>query len=654
LTRVEPDGGGGGAVGINPQLLQSMINTMNSSAGDALNLVNGYISQLSRVGLDTSSLSKAVQDLNWAQDQVPMLNRRQSLAQAMAEQNPGLVDVSAGAGALDFPTTQAAQAAGKANGAKALQAIEDHGNDDFILTELEQYADDPAYMAAFFTALGPQGLTALGLQVTGYQQSGDRGQYRTWSAAVGQGLATASYQMPYKSGWLGQLQLPNDLVADPALPQLSLIQPFLEHGVYSSAWLGPLGQYAMQQAFIQQQPGLAESPPVALDGIWTALSNNPAFDAQFYRQNFSNENNPADSISGVMSSMYEISVADSAFARMVQSATVAPADAAGSGPYAANAQLTVRYFGADSSLRTSGAVRAVFGTIAENYFDDLTYTVRAAAPGIGAKNIPGLQVTASEPEWGNFIEEAMRDKTTAAQLLTFYTTWVNRQPPDDRGSGLEHVPENQGFWNDSSLGLLNDFMARSYKGAGAPAGQGPVSIAEIAAEGGSAFFTSLVFGPEAGIADALLEGGKDTFQAAAKQTLQSVWPDTVDSSPNGAEALGQLTNVQQQWAGTVNRWYNGSPGQNQPPPPIDPVQYLGQTYTGDPTAYEKRYGGSFIKDGRIEDPGTIAENPQALAAYNAWLQDPAIVNANESRFRTWGFGELMSQYANSYSGGGRG
>ena len=66
----------------------------------------------------------------------------------MAEQNPGLVDVSAGAGALDFPTTQAAQAAGKANGAKALQAIEDHGNDDFILTELEQYADDPAYMAA--------------------------------------------------------------------------------------------------------------------------------------------------------------------------------------------------------------------------------------------------------------------------------------------------------------------------------------------------------------------------------------------------------------------------------------------------------------------------------------------------------------------------
>ena len=88
MTRVEPDGGGGDAVGINPQLLQSMINTMDSSAGDALNLVNGYTTQLSRVGLDTSRLNRAVQDLTWAQDQVPMLDRRQSLAQTMAQQNP--------------------------------------------------------------------------------------------------------------------------------------------------------------------------------------------------------------------------------------------------------------------------------------------------------------------------------------------------------------------------------------------------------------------------------------------------------------------------------------------------------------------------------------------------------------------------------------
>ena len=78
---------------------------------------------------------------------------------------------------------------------------------------------------------------------------------------------------------------------------------------------------------------------------------------------------------------------------------------------------------------------------------------------------------------------------------------------------------------------------------------------------------------------------------------------------------------------------------------------MGQTYTGDPTAYEKQFGGNFIgSNGQIEDPPTIAENPKALAAYNAWLQDPAIVNANEAEFGDTQLGKLMSQYANGYGG----
>src|SRR5205814_7389649 len=174
-------------------------------------------------------------------------------------------------------------------------------------------------------------------------------------------------------GWLGQLQLPNDPEGDPGMPQLSLIRPFLQHGVYSPAWLGPLGRYAIQQAYLQQQPVMA-GPPVPLDGIWAALAHNPAFDAQFYRQNFSNDNNPADSISGIMSSMYTISVADSAFAGMVRSALIPPQGSDGA-PFAANAQLTVRYFGENAGARTSGDVRQVLGQVAMFYFNDMYSTV---------------------------------------------------------------------------------------------------------------------------------------------------------------------------------------------------------------------------------------------------------------------------------------
>jgi hypothetical protein len=551
-----------------------------------------------------------------------MLNRRQSLAQAMARQHPGLTDVTAGAGALDFPTNQAAQAAGQADGTKALQAIEDRGHDDFILAELKKYADDPAYMAAFFTALGPQGLTALGLQVTGYQQAGDKGQYQDWAAAVGEAFATASYQMPYREGWLGQLQLPNAPMGDPGLPQLSLIQPFLEHGVYSPAWLDPLGKYAIQQAYLQQQPGMA-GIPVPLDGIWTALAHNPAFDAQFYRQNFSNDNNPADSISGIMSSMYTISVADSAFAGMVRSALIPPQGSDGA-PFAANAQLTVRYFGGNADARTSGDVRQVLGQVAMFYFDDMYSTVGAAVPGIGEPidpkkpedipDIPGLQVTASSTYWGNFLDEVMRDKTASAQFLTFYSAWRNQ------------FSDNQSPWANEQFKLMDDFVVHQYQATGEQAGTDPGGISDIVAAAGSAFLTSLVFGPEAGVADALLGGAKDGFKTGVENTISGAFGGDGETltNPVPPEAIRQITQADSNWERIVRKWY-GDGGQ-----PVPGAVYGGQPAIGDPQYYIRQFGpdASFLgADNKLLPLSEIQSHPAKLAAYNAWLESGAIADA---------------------------
>lgn len=653
MTRVEP--GGGGSVGIDPQLLQSMIAAMSSSAGEALTLVNGYISQLARVGLGTGSLARAGRDLAWAQDQVPMLNRRLSLARAMAGQNPGLTDVPAGAGALDFLTNQAAQAAGRSDGSSAVAAIEDRGNTDFILKDLQAHADDPAYLSAFFTALGPQGLAALGLQVTGYQQEGRQDQYQEWAATVGDAFAVATYQMPYRPDWISQLQPPGDLAADPAVPMLGAIQPFLSHGVYSASWLDPLGRYAIQQAYLQQQPG-AGANPVSLDGIWTALSDNPAFAAQFYRQNFSSKSNPGDSISGIMSSPYLTSIADSAFAGLVRSATIAPA-AADAGPYAANAQLTVRYFGQqDPGRPLSGPVRAVFGAITMNYFGWLARTVRAAAPGVGAQDMPGWQITASAGQWANFVQEAMHDKTTAAAMLAFYGGWVRQNEPVDWTQDPD-VPTRQGFWNHTSLGYLNDFMAASYQAAGAPAGDSNTVISDIVAAGGSAFLTGLLLGPEAGVANALLEGTKDAFQETVYNGLSTAFGGGPDTT-GGNGATSDLTSAQAQWDITVREWADPPnpavpPGLKPDGTAVTPVTYMGQTYDGDVHAYEREYGGNFFDDqaGRLLALKTIQENPEALAAYNAWLQDPAVVAANGQAFGTTAAGQAWAGYARGFTGG---
>jgi hypothetical protein len=653
MALVDP-GGGGNVVGIDPQLLGDLINSLKQHSGSAQGLVNSYLGQLSRCGLDTSRMTKAAQDLSWAQGQLPMLNRRQELAQAMEQQDPSLGPmVPGGAGYLDFPTDQAAQQAGQSDGAKALQALQDRSNTDFIQSELSQHGDDPAYLAAFFKSLGPHGLAQLGLQVNGYQQQGNKDQYQLWAGTVGTALATASYQTPFSNSWLSQITLPE---SSDIGPELDLIQPFLENGVYSSSWLNPLGQYALQQARIEAlEPGMGPVPQ--LDGIWTAIGHNPSFDAQFYGQNFANKDPNADyppTISYLMTNpMLQHSVVDGAFASMVQAATIPPdpSQFPGLSPaqFASNAQQTVQYFGSDPGLRTNDQVRAALGAIAMNYFGDMASSVRSAAPGMGSQNVPGWQVSATSAQWANFVTEAMRDKTTSATLLTFYAKWKTQQPVDWRGAGQEGVPDHQGFWNDFSLGVMDDFMASSYQLAGAPAGDSSNKIAEAAAAGGAAILTSLVFGPEAGVAELLLDGGKDAFQTTAESTLNEVFTSGVKPSSDPSQALQQLTGVSDTYSGIVQQWYG------QGPPQIDPVQYLGHTYTGDPATYISQYGGpgkdaNFISGGQIIDPAKM--NSYQQAAYNVWLQDPAVVNANAAEARNTELGKVSSAYARSFAGSG--
>lgn len=665
--RVDP-GGGGSTVGLDPQLFGDLISSLSKESSAAQTLVSNYLGQLSRCGLDTSRLTAAAQDLTWAQDQLPMLKRRQSLAQAWEQQNPGLGPMApAGAGYLDFPTNAAAAAAGQSDAIKVLQALQDHSSTDFVLSELTTNAADPAYLAAFFKALGPQGLAQLGLQTIGYQQQGQQAQYQLWSATIGTALATASYQMPFSQDWLNGIKLPQ---SEATSPELSLIQPFLSNGVYSSSWLNPLGQYALEQARLEAlQPGMMMPPP-QLDGIWKAISHNPSFDAKFYAQNFANKDPNASyppTISYLLSNpMTPHSILDSAFAGMIQSATIPPdpSQFPGLNPaqFAASAQLTVHLFGDNPSLRTTGDVRQALGAIAMNYFSDLAHTVGAAAPGVGDQGaLPGFQVVASQSEWESFITEAMRDKTESARLLTFYGEWQQQHPPPS-WVGQPDAPSHQGYWSNFSAGILNDFMASTYKTAGAPAGNSSDAIAEIAAAGGAAFLTSLVFGPEAGVAEALVEGGKDAFQTATESQLKTPFHAVLDAAfSGGTDQAGQisassLTDTQTIWDKTVRIWASQG-GLQQDGTAVVKPGVTAASVGGHPVQYyQQQYGGTFV------DPSThallpldqIQKDPKALAAYNAWLQDPAVSYANASEFQTQANGQVWDNYARSFATGGGG
>lgn len=611
----------GETVGIDPQSLAELTTSLKSRADAAQGLVNYYIGQLNRVGIPSGELTTAGQDLTWATDQVPMLNRRHTLAQALEQQDPQLGPmVEAGAGVLDFATAGAAQKAGAAAGAKALQALQDRDNDDFIEAELRKYGDDPTYLAAFFQALGPRGLAMLGLQVNGYEQDGDGAKYQLWSTTVGSALATASYQLPFSDNWLTGLTLTDSQTPG---PQLSLIQPFLEHGVYSADWLQPLANYALGTAHTEALD--PDVPQVPLDGIWTAIADNPGFDAKFYSENFTNSKDPNFSISWLVSSLGGEFVNDAAFANMMRAATIAPAHlpaGVNAAQFAANAQATVRQFGADPGMVTSSSIRETFAAITMRYFDSLSATVGAAAPGFGSSSsTPGLEVSAPLQDWAGFVKQAMEDPTAAAQLITFYGAWY------DKYGGAEAPTQ----WTNFASGSMDAFMAQTYKAANTTAGDNSDKIADILESGGAAFLTSIVF-PEgdasvavgALLSAAAKDGEKDAFQSAAEDGLSAIFGQ--DGSPSqGASGitsdLDSMTTPAGRWSRLVNQWYTD----HAPLPAGSPVS---------PQPYIKQYGGkaaNFI----VTDPITGKPTPmdpakmsgRQLAAYNAWLESPAFATA---------------------------
>jgi hypothetical protein len=280
----------------------------------------------------------------------------------------------------------------------------------------------------------------------------------------------------------------------------------------------------------------------------------------------------------------------------------------------------VRYFGDNSGARTSGPVRRVLGQVAMFHFDDMHSAVGAAVPGIGegrdgkpTADIPRLRVTASTTEWGNFLDEVMRDKTASAQFLTFYSEWRHR------------FPDNLSPWANEQFKLMDDFVVHQYQATGQQAGTDPNGISDIVAAAGSGFLTSLLFGPEAGVAEALLEAGKDGFKTGVENTISGAFGGDGETltNPVPPEAIRQITQADSNWERIVRNWYNNEGGQ-----PAQGVVEGGHPSNGDPQYYISTFGGSSANfldgSGRILPLSEIQSHPAQLAAYNAWLQSGAV------------------------------
>jgi hypothetical protein len=310
-------------------------------------------------------------------------------------------------------------------------------------------------------------------------------------------------------------------------------------------------------------------------------------------------------------------------------------------------------FGQDPGDRTSSAVRQTMVGITTYYWNDLFASVTAATPGADSDRHVGLGIPAQD--WGNFVQEAMRDKTGSAQLLAFYGAWDDQQPG-------YNAPSQQ--WQNASTYFMRAFFAYNYMQAGQPAGNNGDAIASVLADAGSAAFGAIVF-PEGEAAAGGIALVKSALTEAEHEGAKSIVSNYIENSvgsylapganPNVATA-GGLLNPAYQWANEASKTYNNDPN--------GPASFA-QHARHDPSYYEKEFDGNFIGDGTQQLGGPqykgkilplteIQGNAQSLAAFNAWLQDPGVSTVIGASTMGGGAGDLALawSYMNLVMGGG--
>jgi hypothetical protein len=604
------------AVGIAPAALSEFIADLQSRVDGGYPRLNSYKGPFSRLGISTGNITEMERILKWVNDQMPMLRRRQGLAeQAGAEKfdlQSSVQMVTAGAGVLDgFKSPMDAKRAGKADADSAISALKGDRDIGNILEHLRVNSLDPDYTEAFYRRLGPKGIRALSLTID-KMGHGDPITPKGAREAVGRSLATASHRIHIDDHWLSQLSSsPAIAVSDgPAT-----LAPFLEYGNFDRGWLRLLGAHVVS----------GNVKPEPSQKIWNALAKNPRASTEFYHDHFL-EIQHYVSIDGTGLSL---SVA-AAFADVVRSATV---DGRKVDRWRAefNTAQTIYYWKDHPNEHTVGPIRQAYADIAEEYWNDLVYSVASPVEEAGGTDNPfrpGIEVP--QDAWKPFLEESMHDPRAAADILTKHRRWLEEtrhksvlETPD--GS----VPEN---WEGPSIAAMRDFLHGTYNDVSN-------DIAEQGADAQDKFNSDVKgavkdatkwlvdkgiekLNPEADIAWAA-----STASLVAGKGLDFLFGDSDPSAVGSPKEHAQFGGRDSWQSNAGNVWAQRVEGGHRS---FSPVTSGGRSWDGDVSEYERKFGGRFTgDDGLILPLNVITQNPRALLAYNEWLKDPAVIKATE-------------------------
>jgi hypothetical protein len=631
-------------VAVSPNGLADMTSTLQRNINSSNNAVAKLRAAFIRANVPTASLDALYRTLGLAADELPMLKRRHELALKIdadtSDPFAGIKGiprdmVAAGAGPITYADNMAASKAGTddANGiARAFDkskpgspGIKDISS---ILQHIKANSGDSYYAAALINKLGPQTvahLAALGMDL---KSSGDAKGSDLVQSTVGGALALASQQIPDPEKWLNLVSVPGRTE-----PSTGFIAPLLKYGHFDPSFLERVGAHELNAA--------TDSPDIERSAeIWTAIAKSPNASALFYSMNLPEIMAYAKEDRLLLPHEGKAVVA---FSQVTKAATI---DIRKIDPRMAdiNVKAIVDYYKDHSYYHTYDSVRNVYADLIRERWNDLVYSISTPADLLTSSgDDPTREGVELPPDsWRGILTDTMRHGPAAAELFSQALSWVTETQGDidTKRFPKDHsmkTPDGQkpNFWESQNIDRIEALMNASGADALAQLKQKNEDLANNWIAGMKTVAAEIkknkvnLLGYEKDLGKKWLTAQQAHLETYAKQLIKKNFGD-VDE-----KAVGDIFNKtpfeyrkdwQRQaiaaWDAAVNQGYSG----------LGPVKYGGRPWTGDPREYEKKFNANItFTDGRhrvhLLDIEQISGDWRKLAAYNAWLQDPAVANA---------------------------
>jgi hypothetical protein len=600
---------------IDPAALADLVTKLDGAARTIDERAPGLKARFEAQGVGSGDVTTIMQVASWVHDQLPMLRRRQSLAQAMVDGGFAygggstwtFVDTGDNLGA--FRTSEEARQAAAALAAKVKDAEIGDDLPDDVYEQLLRYSNDPDFVAEFYSQVGPEGVDKLYVDAHRDRDLGEGPDERK-AMAIGYSLATASHRLNLDDGWLDRLGQNRSNT-----PQ-QYVAPFLRYGTWNKDFLKRVGNRELKGPAIPYDPERAAM-------IWDGIARNPLAAAEFYDENFDLMQKK-----GAYDGLFRGDAAEgnrTAWSDMIRSATVDARNV-----YARlqlhdpaayprnlaedNTARLVKYVKDHKDEHVFGELRAAYGDVLKEYWDDMAYAVTSPVPQVGEHDVPGRDgIEVPRDAWAAFAQEAMRDGQTAANLLTQFKVWMGERTGEQAAPhtvGRTGSEQGDPFaWQDASVGRMRQFFQSNYGEVYKALGDEHKEWQENV-EKGIETAIGWAFDPKGIVKDVgktvVTEFVKHTFRSLSDQELEKLDLSALSSSSR--------------WQDLANQHHAE---RNIPPITVD-----GLTWEGEPGFYEDLYGGRFT-----DGDGTILPleqmSPEGVRAYNEWLQDPAVVAAVE-------------------------